>query len=82
MLLIHDLRERQNKRVVRQASRSFPVSAERTPRGFCYSLSSRKAEGSMSMIESSAILTVSLAASGFSLVPVGTDSDHGISESG
>lgn len=36
----------------------------------------------MSMIESSAILTVSLAASGFSLVPVGTDSDHGISESG
>ena len=34
MLLIHDLRERQNKRVVRQTSRSFPVSIEKAPRVF------------------------------------------------
>lgn len=35
----------------------------------------------MSMIGASAILAVSSAASGFSLVPVGTNSDHDISES-
>ena len=81
MLLIHDLRERQNKRVVRQTSRSFPVSAERTLRGFCYSSSSRKAEGSMSIIGSSAILATSSAAFDFSLISPGIDSDHGISES-
>ena len=81
MLLIPDLRERQNKRVVRQTSWSFPVSAEKASRGFYFS-PSPKAEGSMSMIGSSAILAVSSAASGFSLAPVGTDSDHGIGESG
>lgn len=35
----------------------------------------------MSMIGSSAILAASSDVFGFSLVPVGTDSDHGISES-
>lgn len=35
----------------------------------------------MSMIGLSAILAASSAASGFSLISAGTDSDHGISES-
>ena len=35
----------------------------------------------MSMIGSSAVRAASFAASGFSLISAGTDSDHGISES-
>ena len=38
----------------------FSVSVEKTPRGFCYSSSSEKAEGSMSIIGSSAILNLNL----------------------
>lgn len=49
----------------------------RKVREFSHSPSSRKAEGSMSMTGSSAIL----AAFGFSLISAGTNSDHGISES-
>ena len=56
-----------------ETSRSFPASVEKTPRGFCYSSSSQKAEGSMSMIGPSAILVALISAS--------TDFDHGISES-
>ena len=57
----------------------FP-SALRKVREFSYSSSSEKAEGSMSTIGSSAILAASAAASGLSLISVGTDSDQGISE--
>ena len=55
-------------------------SASRKVREFSYSSSSEKAEGSMSMVGSSAILAASSAAFGFSLISAGMDSDHGISE--
>ena len=60
MLPTRDLCERKNKRVGTINLSEFSVSVEKTPRGFCYSSSSEKAEGSMSIIGSSAILNLNL----------------------
>ena len=73
--------KRQNNRVGTRKLPDFSNRFLRKVREFSYSSSSENADGSMSIIGSSAILAAPFAASGFSLMSAGTDSDHGISES-
>ena len=73
--------KRQNNRVGTRKLPDFSNRFLRKVREFSYSSSSENADGSMSIIGSSGIMAASFAASGFSLMSAGTDSDHGISES-
>lgn len=76
-----EIGKRQNNRVGTRKLPDFSNRFLRKVREFSYSSSSENADGSMSIIGSSGIMAASFAASGFSLMSAGTDSDHGISES-